>query len=591
MRSIGVALVLWTGITACGEREVARGPVWVPLAIGGSERVALGNLTADGFELNPGANRVIRGIDLSQGGALTLTWLANAPGSVLSLRVHPDGGTEHVFEFSAELPKVPQDVRVNLPVFDGAATLVFGAEDGSGLVVVDPVLGPVEIGTPGARTYPTRPDVFFLMADTFRKDNVGFQLERAADGEVHALTPAIDAFAKSAARFHGARAAATWTLPSHAAIFAGRYPAELGVVDNETRLPASVTTLAEHMRAAGYRTVAITDAGFVSAAFGLDQGFAHFEETGRIKRARFNRTLAAVKRVLARDDGRPLFLFVQSYRAHSWVVDEETRKRLGGSTTFRPNEVFQSPDWSGRMLELLKTAAHGEQMQGAEYEAVVRSMIPNYRGASADADAGFGRVLSQLDRRGGIEDHITVFTSDHGEDLGSHGVVSHGNGVWDGQALVPLLVRAPGIEAVDVDRSVTLIDLPRTICGLVNLAPDERWRGADLFAATAPERTLFVFQTLPARTRYVAALEGGWKFIFRDEEGPQELVFAYDLNADPGELENRSAEHRGSARVEVLRKQLQGLYDRGSVADPVDLEPSQRDHLESLGYAPGSDGR
>lgn len=591
MRIYGAALVLCGWLAACGGGGGGGGPVWTPLNPGGPERVAFGGLTADGFELAPGEESIFEGVDLSRDCALTFSFAGAEPGSKGSLRVLVEGQTELVLDLAPKTPKVAEHARVQLPVLDDPATLAFAAGGDGGLWILDPVLGPAEIGNPGARTFAARPDVFLLMADTFRKDNVGLRMDDPAGGGGQDLTPAIDAFAQTAARFHGARTAATWTLPSHASIFAGRYPTELGVVDNAARLPESVTTLAEHMRAAGYRTVAVTDAGFVSAAFGLDQGFAHFEETGRIKRAKFARTLAAVQRALARDDGRPLFLFVQSYRAHSWVVDPWTRKRLGGSTVFRPNEVFQSPDWSARMLELLKTATHGEQMQGAEYDAVVRSMIPNYRGASADADAGFGRVLSQLERRGGIDEHVTVFTSDHGEDLGSHGVVSHGNGVWDGQALVPLLIRAPGVEAVDDDRSVSLLDLPRTICGLVDLAPDEAWRGVDLFADTSPERTLFVFQTLPARTRYVAALEGGWKFIFRDEDGPRELVFAYDLESDPGERQDRSGEHRGSARVEALRLRLQGLYDQDVVADQADLDPSQRDHLEGLGYATGSDER
>ena len=535
------------------------------------------------------------GIRLEGGESHSIVLPAFADG-VLTVTIAGDDPTAAPpsFRFEDELRAAEQigdgryvHVCVELGSSPSTARLEITAQAGSPVILLDPVLGPRDVGTPRERPWPSQPDVVMLIADTFRGDNIGFSIVRDKGLE---LSPALESLASESVRFTAARAPATWTLPSHASIFAGRYPPELGIVDGGGRLADEVTTLAETFRAAGYRTVAITDAGYVSAAFGLAQGFGHYEETGTVEEPEFQGTFDALDRVLARDDGRPLLLFVHSYRSHAWVVDAPTRERLGGALEFQSNERFRSPEWRQGVISLLKSAPHGVPMQGPAYEDVVASMAPNYRGASAAAGAGFGAVIQKLRLRGAFGSSITVFTSDHGESLGEHGVISHGNGVWDPQALVPLLVKAPGIEPRIDDRAVGLIDLGRTLCSLAEIEPPREWRGIDLFGSAERTEPIMVFQTLPARVRYVAAIAEGYKLVFRDEDGPRELLFAYDLDQDPDELENRDRDVRGTRLEAQLRAELEAVWAAAQESSDATRSPELSRQLEGLGYAaPGSD--
>ena len=436
---------------------------------------------------------------------------------------------------------------------------------------------------PSEAAAPHRPDVILLVADTFRADNLG--LEFAAGS----LSPDLDALARGARSFNNARTPATWTLPAHASLFTARYPREIDVVGPESRIHPDLETLAEAFVAGGYRTAAVTDSGYVSRHFGMDQGFESFVTTGHMSAADFDLTVAAVEEALDQPgDERPLFLFVQSYRAHSWTVGAATRERLGAELAFQPNKLFTSKPWRERFLDLLRVAEHGEPMGGEEFDAVIGSMIPNYRGAAADTAIGFGRVLDLLNARPRFREAAVVFTSDHGEAFGLHGVVSHGNGVWDEQARIPLLISAPWIASGTDERLASLIDLPRTLASLAGIEPAETWRGIDLLAPVNPARSLFLFQTLPAKTCYVAMIKDGVKWIFVDEgDGPGNLAFVYDLEADALEEVDLSASlGAGEAEAQVRRalEDIMRPISMPNVGAQGEMERGLQKQLRAMGY-------
>src|SRR5262249_2855714 len=97
-------------------------------------------------------------------------------------------------------------------------------------------------------------------------------------GYQRATTPNLDRLAAKGVKFQRALAAAPWTLPSHAAMFTGRLPYDLGV-GYKAPLDGTYPTLAEAFTQNGYAT-----AGFVSnwyyccRAFGLYRGFSHYED-------------------------------------------------------------------------------------------------------------------------------------------------------------------------------------------------------------------------------------------------------------------------------------------------------------------------
>jgi arylsulfatase len=101
------------------------------------------------------------------------------------------------------------------------------------------------------------------------------------------------------------------------------------------------------------------------------------------------------------------------------------------------------------------------------------------------ADRNLGTVLAALEESGAWDDTIVIFTSDHGDMCGSHGLRSKGPFVYDEIMRVPLYVKVPGVTTPG---SVTAalgshVDLAATICGLAGVAPSAvgpTVQGADL---------------------------------------------------------------------------------------------------------------
>jgi len=106
------------------------------------------------------------------------------------------------------------------------------------------------------------------------------------------------------------------------------------------------------------------------------------------------------------------------------------------------------------------------QLTGKGAEAV--EAAPDYFAMCTGVDDQFGRLLAELDALGLADDTIVVFTSDHGEMLGSHGRM-HKVVPYDESMLVPFMMRGPGIEARDDDLLLTPPDLFPTLLGLLGV--------------------------------------------------------------------------------------------------------------------------
>ena len=116
------------------------------------------------------------------------------------------------------------------------------------------------------------PNIVLVTLDTTRADRLG------AYGYKLAATPNLDRLASEGVLFTDATAHAPITGPAHAAILTGQYPGRLGIKDNaSTPIPDSVVTLAESLKAAGYRTGAFIGSFVVDRSYGFGQGFDMFD--------------------------------------------------------------------------------------------------------------------------------------------------------------------------------------------------------------------------------------------------------------------------------------------------------------------------
>jgi arylsulfatase A-like enzyme len=116
-----------------------------------------------------------------------------------------------------------------------------------------------------------RPDIVLLVLDTQRRDRL------SCYGHTQPTTPHLDRLAADATRFNAAFSTAQWTIPSHASMFTGLYPAAHTTQQSFSVLPPSIPTLAERLRDSGYFTAAFCNNPLVGVVNnGLRRGFYSF---------------------------------------------------------------------------------------------------------------------------------------------------------------------------------------------------------------------------------------------------------------------------------------------------------------------------
>jgi arylsulfatase A-like enzyme len=193
-----------------------------------------------------------------------------------------------------------------------------------------------------------------------------------------------------------------------------------------------------------------------------------------------------------------------------------------------------------------------------------------YRAVVQIVDQQLARVRRELEAAGEWERTIVIFVADHGEGLGDDPrlPVNHGLVVYQPLVHIPFVVRVPGESAAAIDVPVTLLDVTPTVLQLAGAPPAPRSDGLSLapllLGPPAPE--VFPAQRpIPLHeSEQVGVVRWPWKLLLRPAD---DLVELYDLEQDPGELQDRAATE--PERVRELRAALRAL-------PPVDLDRTAR---------------
>ncbi|MCZ6779074.1 MAG: sulfatase-like hydrolase/transferase [Acidobacteria bacterium] len=397
------------------------------------------------------------------------------------------------------------------------------------------------------------PENFLLITlDTLRADRVGCY------GYENAMTPNLDRLAAEGVRFEDAVAPAPLTLPSHASLLTGLYPASHGLHTNgRQRLADSVPTLSERLAPHHARRAALVASVSLDSLFGLDRGFTHYDDRMPGAGSQNNILFLGERRG---DEMARL--------AEEWLSDESGPFFLWVHM-FDPHAPYDAP---GRWRERLSDP----------YDAEV-----------AFVDEALGQILESLRSRGLLDRTLIVVAGDHGESLGEHGEPTHGIFLYEGAVRVPLVLRYPAVlPAGRVVRSqVRLIDVMPTVLDLFGVAVPDRVEGVSLVdlllgSDDDPGLDALLETRQPALQFGWSALSalraGGWKYI----SAPREEL--YDLETDPGEVRNLAA--RELQRVGEMRSRLERIragLAPAREAEAVRPEGELRRQLESLGYIGG----
>ena len=182
---------------------------------------------------------------------------------------------------------------------------------------------------------------------------------------------------------------------------------------------------------------------------------------------------------------------------------------------------------------------------GAAFARGAKTLQAAYYAMIALIDDQVGRMLDALEESGQTERTLVIFTSDHGESLGDHGLIRKGCRFYEGLVRVPLILRWPGrIESGRVsDGLVELTDLAPTLLEAAGRPVPPWMQGRSLLAnagAAGAGRTA-------VRSEYFDATDGpdgSYATMYRTRSHKlvvyhgHRLGELYDLDADPGEFEN-----------------------------------------------------
>ena len=169
------------------------------------------------------------------------------------------------------------------------------------------------------------------------------------------------------------------------------------------------------------------------------------------------------------EEGRPFFVFLNYFDAHSPYVVPGGCDRHFGRRAETPAELALLQDWENRPKQNVP-----------ESEATLASDA--YDDCIGYLDSQIGKLMDELKSRGLLDNTLVVITSDHGEELGEHGLFGHGRSLYSQELHVPLVILVPGGSAAGrvVSEPVSLRDLPATFVDLLGYAQDSPFPGKSL---------------------------------------------------------------------------------------------------------------
>lgn len=424
---------------------------------------------------------------------------------------------------------------------------------------------------------PQRPNVVLYVVDTLRADALGCY------GNTAVRTPHFDRFAREATLFQRAYASSSWTRATIGSLLTGQHPSTHAAVDRGSALRTDLPTLAEELRAAGYRTAAVIANPNVGKVFGFERGFdtfielyAEVEGPRPIQPAELiadaERVIGTAIAWIEQRSSQPFFLFV-------FAIDPHTPY-----TPPPPFDRLYDPDYDGNIDGSLRSLFGLGVFGKIPPEREIRHLRALYDGEVAYNDLHFGRLLEVLDRQPLRQRTLTVVTSDHGEEFYEHGGRDHGHTLFEELIHVPLMMRWPGHIAVQTDdRPVQLVDVLPTVlrlAGRVVPAVAGHDLSEILHGKSSVRHDAFAQLDLDGHT-LDSVIRSSHKLI-RNRRSKR--LDYYDLAADPGEQHPRPSLAQLDLLATLDAARRQGNLEVRPTLAPTQLPESVRQALEALGY-------
>ncbi len=428
-----------------------------------------------------------------------------------------------------------------------------------------------------------RPNFVVIMTDTQATNVLGCY------GHPELRTPRLDGLAAEGITFDRAYTTSPLCTPARAALFTGRYPQNCGAWVNGLPLGTSFPHLGQRFRDLGYRT-AYTGKWHLDGHdyFGTGRCPDGWDDAYWYDGRRHLDSLSEAERVLWRQGLRTYEALKEHDVKEDWCWGDRVSDRAArfvedaARTPDQPFLLVASydephgpftcpPEYAEPFLDYKyplgpaafddlagKPSHQREWAAMRERQGLTRSehaqINPLYFGCNSWVDQEIGRVIDAVDRFAPDNTWI-IFTSDHGEMMGSHGINSKGATVYQEMANIPLIVRPPrpelrGRRGIRPGAAVSHIDVLPTLLDLSGHDIPPALEGGSLApilrgdaGADDPDRSVFV---VFHRYELPGDGQGGFTPMRAIVKGDRKLAVhlldtdeLYDRTDDPYELRNR----------------------------------------------------
>jgi choline-sulfatase len=435
------------------------------------------------------------------------------------------------------------------------------------------------------------PNLLFICSDTHQPDFAGYR------GHPMIKTPNLDRLARQGTHFTNCYCGSPLCVPARASLLTGMFPSDVDSWCNSTPFQGQVPTWANRLRDRGYYCQATGKMDLWSTAdLGFDEvGTSHGHQTSPDVTSLFRRPLCyrvderrsidghVTQRV--HSDQRVLENTLEFLREDAPKLDRPWAMYVGFTAPlprfrvarryfemYPPDRVPVPeipPGYLERMPEPWQATRAYKRIATPIPEDRVRRARAAYFGLITELDERVGRLLALLEQQGLGQNTLVVYTSDHGQSMGEHGMWFH-NEPTDRSSRVPLIVSGPGIlEAGRVDTPVMHADLYPTFLDAVGASVPSGLRGHSLLplcAGQAGGHPGFAYSECHAEGTCTGSFiirQGRWKYIHYSYY--DDLLF--DVESDPEEFHNVIDTPEGRKARRELHEILLSLVDPTAVTE------------------------
>lgn len=396
-------------------------------------------------------------------------------------------------------------------------------------------------------------NILYIFADQMH----GFAM--GCMGNTDVKTPNLDRLASEGVLFRNTYTNAPVCTPYRGVLLTGKYASQTGVTGNCHALPRGIPTIADRLNEGGYRTSYVGkwhlgDTGNIAVSPELRGGFQDFigyqcyndylsdvwffDEQGRRHTYEKHRTDAttdvALERLDSLADSR-FALFVSYQNPHYPVQPSPEYEALyaGATITRRPNVMPIDPY---TRTQSPPVPDPGKDPNYLKYGNNLDEYIRLYYAMITQLDSNIGRIMARLEQLGLAENTVLMFTSDHGDMQGSHGLKNK-QVFWEESTRVPLIVRVPnGLQGSTSEALISTVDFYPAImeyCGLDEV-PD--MEGTSFARLTFGDSRTWKDEVYSEDGKWIMVRKGNYKLVADNKT--YESTHLFDLSSDPYEMAN-----------------------------------------------------